>query len=177
MMSRCYNGKHKFYRRYGGRGIFVDINWHDKNAFIADMLPTYKKGLTLDRVDNNKSYSKENCLWRTQKQQMNNIESNRLLTLGNETRNLSEWGEITGLGKDVIYHRLALGWSVEDSLTLSKFSTRSERIIIKYNGMSFGFKGWSEITGIPKSAIYDRYNRGWDVERMLTTPYTSKKNA
>jgi hypothetical protein len=98
--------------------------------------------------------------------------------LGNETKNLTEWSEITGLGKDVIYHRLELGWSVEDSLTLPKLLIKAkERIMLTYNGMSFGFKGWSKITGIPRRSLYDRYRRGWDVERILTTPLKAVKNA
>jgi hypothetical protein len=100
-----------------------------------------------------------------------------MLALGNETKTMAQWAEVIGLNTDVIHHRLTLGWSVEDSLTISKLSRSKERIILEYNGMSLGFKGWSEITGIPKKALYNRYHEGWDVKRILTASYKGKKNA
>lgn len=63
MLYRCYNDKYYKYHRYGGRGIQVHSDWHSFNKFIEDMFPSYESGLTLDRIDNNLGYSKDNCQW------------------------------------------------------------------------------------------------------------------
>lgn len=62
MMDRCYRESNEHYINYGGRGIKVAKRWHDFLKFLEDMgnAPT---GLTLERVDNNKGYSKSNCAW------------------------------------------------------------------------------------------------------------------
>ena len=63
MMHRCYCQNNKRYSDWGGRGIDVCMEWHNVDNFINDMFPSYIKGLSLDRKDNNKGYSKDNCRW------------------------------------------------------------------------------------------------------------------
>lgn len=72
MMQRCNNPKDKFYKDYGGRGIKVCSEWLDVNAFISDMESSYRKGLKIDRIYNDKNYSKNNCRWVTQEIQSRN---------------------------------------------------------------------------------------------------------
>ncbi len=72
MIVRCYNINRKDYKYYGERGIKVDSRWASFENFISDMYPTFQEGLTLDRVDNNKGYSKENCRWATKTMQSRN---------------------------------------------------------------------------------------------------------
>lgn len=70
--KRCYNKNEPAYINYGGRGIKVSEEWQDAVCFIKDMEPGYKKGLSLDRINNNGDYEKSNCKWSTPKEQANN---------------------------------------------------------------------------------------------------------
>ena len=65
MKERCYNKKNVAFKYYGGRGITVCDEWKDSFInFLADMGEA-PKGLTLDKIDNDKGYSKGNCRWAT----------------------------------------------------------------------------------------------------------------
>jgi len=71
MMNRCSNPKATGYKNYGGRGITVCEKWLDFRGFLKDM-GEKPSGLTLDRIDNDKGYYKENCRWETWKNQHTN---------------------------------------------------------------------------------------------------------
>lgn len=68
MRERCTNSKNIRYADYGGRGISVCKEWADFETFARDMGPG-QAWQSLERKDNNKGYSKENCIWAEPRQQ------------------------------------------------------------------------------------------------------------
>src|SRR5258708_15761705 len=76
MKARC-QGKHNGAQSYPDRGIDYAQAWETFQGFLADMESTWRLGLTLERKDNDKGYSKENCIWATRAQQARNTKLNR----------------------------------------------------------------------------------------------------
>ncbi len=86
MKDRCYNTNNKNYVNYGQRGITVCDRWRVEEGFqglqnfIEDMgnRPTYKH--SIDRIDNNKGYSPDNCRWATwHEQNANRRDNNKIV--------------------------------------------------------------------------------------------------
>jgi hypothetical protein len=71
MRARCLNKNHTSYKNYGGRGISIDPRWNDFNNFLDDM-GERPLNTTIDRINVNGNYTKENCRWASPKQQTNN---------------------------------------------------------------------------------------------------------
>lgn len=80
MLSRCYNKNVAMYYRYGARGISVCEEWRNSyEQFLLDMGRRPNGKYSLDRIDNNKGYSKENCRWATDIEQANNKCNNTMV--------------------------------------------------------------------------------------------------
>lgn len=117
MLRRCTNKQDAKFVDYGGRGITVCESWLKFEQFYADMGPRPSPKHSIDRIDNNGNYCKENCKWATLKEQQNNRRSNKLLTHAGVTMTLAQWSAVTGLSYKAIVYRVMQGWSAEDTLT------------------------------------------------------------
>jgi hypothetical protein len=65
MHTRCTNPDATDFKNWGGRGIKVCERWRTFENFRDDMGPSWRKGLLLDRVDNDGDYRPGNCRWVT----------------------------------------------------------------------------------------------------------------
>ena len=97
MRNRCKSKRHNRYASYGGRGITVCDEWSSFDKFWEDMGDTYKDGLTLDRIDPNGDYCKENCRWVTQKVQQRNRRNNAVVNSVYGAMTIAELAELTGI--------------------------------------------------------------------------------
>lgn len=101
MKTRCSCKSHKNYPNYGGRNITICKEWLGKDG-VSNFIKWakengYSDNLSLDRIDNNKGYSPDNCRWATIKQQVNNKRTNRLFEYNGETHTIAEWAETFGV--------------------------------------------------------------------------------
>lgn len=117
MINRTENPNYAQFKHYGGRGITVCERWRKSFVnFLEDMGDRPSPKHSLDRIDNNGHYCKENCRWATSEQQSNNRRSNVYLTVNGETKSLVEWSRIYNIPRQSVTTRLHLGWSPENAL-------------------------------------------------------------
>lgn len=170
--QRCLNENNKAYKYYGGRGIAICKEWANDFALFEkwSMTNGYRQGLSIDRVDNNKGYSPQNCRWATIKTQLNNTRSNRILEYNGVKKTVAQWSREVNISNSIIVNRLNRGWSVKDALTKSSnISTW-----IEYNGERLRLNEWAERMNIHRSTISSRLRYGWTAEQALTTPSNRK---
>lgn len=173
MKARCYNENSDSYSRYGGRGIKVCDTWLNSfEAFYKDMGDP-PVGYTLDRVDNNGDYCKENCRWATASEQARNRSSCKIITLGGKTKPLIEWLEDFGMPRETYYSRIKSGLSPEQALLTPidmRYSGDSKkRNLFTYNGKTQCVTVWSRESGIPASTLRQRIKKGYSPEQVMST--------
>jgi hypothetical protein len=116
MRRRCYNKSHPAYKWYGARGIVVCQDWSLFSMFLRDM-GCKPDGMSLDRIDNDGGYHKDNCRWTTALEQNNNSRNVRLLTANGETHSIAEWSRLVGINESTISERLKRQWSNVDAVS------------------------------------------------------------
>lgn len=125
LRQRCDNPKVVDYHIWGGKGI--KYQWKTFEEFYKDMGTSYEehvkkfgiKDTTIDRIDNNKNYTKENCHWTTVKEQVHNSGIIKPLTFKNETKSQIEWCRELGIKPTTLNMRIKkYGWSVEKALSI-----------------------------------------------------------
>lgn len=172
---RTHNTHHKDYKYCGAKGITICDEW-DKSyeAFKEWALNNgYRDDLTIDRIDNSGNYCPENCRWADLYTQANNKSNNHLITYNGKSQNMTQWAREIGVRRELIKDRLKSGWSVEDALTKRKCELweRKDNRLLTYDGKTMTVSQWAKEIGVNRSTLSHRINeRGWTVERALTTP-------
>lgn len=158
MKDRCENSTVAAFKNYGGRGIKVCEEWRRFENFYADMSADYKDSLTLERIDPNKGYEKENCKWIPAKEQARN----KTLSRNNKTgfngisyskrkNNFSaSWSDEFGREKSKCFSVRKYGYFMALALAISKRVSEIQRL------RQFGII-YSEFHGSKKEGVCD-YN-------------------
>lgn len=127
MKQRCYNKSSLAYKWYGARGIKVCERWKKSfSDFIKDMGMKPSKDYSLERVDNDGDYCKENCLWIPKNMQ----QKNRRIVIKFNGENCSEASTRLGGTINLVGKRLKKGWSFKDAFTKlarRKIKSKSQR--------------------------------------------------
>jgi hypothetical protein len=105
MNGRCRNKNNMSYRNYGGRGIKVCDRWMKFENFYEDM-GEKPDGRSLDRIDNDGNYCKENCRWATRVEQNNNQRTNTVVEIDKEKHTISEWSRILSVSYSKIMYKM-----------------------------------------------------------------------
>lgn len=118
MIDRCINLNNRGYPNYGGRGISFDPKWKHFEMFYKDMGSEWKKGKTLDRINNDKSYNKKNCRWITHKEQQGNKRQTIFVNFHGKLYCAKHLFDQYGIKKNTGYYRLKSGWPIEKVLNI-----------------------------------------------------------
>jgi hypothetical protein len=118
MKARCYYKHHISYKNYGGKGIVVCPSWKNSfEQFYKDMKRGYKKGLTIDRIDNDGPYCPFNCRWLTRQQNYLNSSRVKRITINGVTKIITEWLAFFKMTWATYGHRVYhYGWTPKDAL-------------------------------------------------------------
>lgn len=131
MKQRCKNPNNHKYNDYGGRGITVCNEWKVFDNFYNWSVDNgYKEGLTIDRIDNDKGYSPDNCRWATQTEQARNKRNTIFLELDGERKPLPKWADEKNIPSSVIRKRLKMGWSVNEALNIKVLATGKNKEVV-----------------------------------------------
>lgn len=126
MKQRCGNTNNISYKNYGGRDINYPNKWENFEGFKEDMHSSYKDGLTLERINNNQSYSIKNCRWATRKEQNKNKRCNIVVEYASKKATLLQWW--SDLEMQISYSTLRQryynGMSVEKMLETDLYRSR-----------------------------------------------------
>lgn len=107
MIQRCTNPNSTYFPRYGGRGITVCHEWRTRNNFKEwDLSHGYRNDLTIDRIDNDKGYSPDNCRWVTPSQNCCNRSTTHFVTAFGKRQSLMEWSRELNISYNTLKKRV-----------------------------------------------------------------------
>lgn len=126
--DRCYCESCNAYKYYGARGIIMSDEW--KNDFVAfykwAMTNGYREDLSIDRIDNNGCYTPDNCRWTDVETQMNNMSTNRMITVDGITLTQRQWERRICVCRGKLWKIRNSGKSVEEYIK-SKMEGKNDK--------------------------------------------------
>lgn len=175
MRRRCNNRKCFSYKDYWWRWIKVCKRWNDFRAFSEDMQEGYSDELTIDRIDNNWDYCKENCRRATMKEQLNNTRRSKIIIYNWEEKTVSEWSTLTGIHYQTLTSRIKKWCTLDEvfnkdlNFTHRKWLAfrwekkhlyeRCKELWLNYNSTCYHRKKWRDI-----ETIYKYFKSKWVCE-------------
>lgn len=116
MLARCGNENNPRYSKYGGRGIKVCDRWKNFDLFLLDMGRRPTDNHSIDRIDNNQGYCRENCRWSLPHEQMTNREITRFVDVDAGKVPLATIAKQYGIPANTLRFRILKGWPLEKAL-------------------------------------------------------------
>lgn len=179
MMTRCYNSKHTYYNYYGGRGIKVCERWLTAAFFIEDTLMSFiehskENGLrftSLERIDNDKDYSPENCRWATIREQARNRSNSLFVEMKGEKRLLADIAYENDMTASTLKYRLDKGMNLDEAINTPLPKKRGP---ISWKGEEKSLREWGRVLGIAPTSLKARLTLGWTVDETFTTPINER---
>lgn len=160
MIRRTENINNKDYEHYGGKGITICLEWRYSFQTFQDWALSngYSDNLTIDRIDNEKGYSPDNCRWVTMLEQNRNKTDSIFVEYDGKPVSLGELSEKSGIHRDTLRVRIFdCGWSVERAIT-----ERVEKKVtqITYQGKTQSIRKWAKEFDIHHSTLSLRLRKG-----------------
>lgn len=167
--QRCSNPHDTYYKNYGGRGI--KCLWESLTDFYNDMFTSYvahvkefgEDGTTIDRIDVNGDYCKENCKWSTRQEQANNKRDTVRVVFNGETctiRGIATKANVSY--SNVAYKYYQDGYVDSDTLNKSKCCR-----YLTYNGETHNLTTWADKLGVSVSTLQRRLKKGYKDEYVF----------
>jgi hypothetical protein len=121
MIDRCHNPKSEGYKTHGERGTTVCEEWRNSFDLFCDWSITngYKFGLSLDRKENSKGYSPDNCWWTNHKTQARNRDNLKKYEAFGESKIVSDWADDVRciVTYECLRGRIKKKWDFQKALT------------------------------------------------------------
>lgn len=107
MRNRCYNKRDAAYLGWGARGITICDEWLSDTMKFVEWSKSngYASGLSIDRIDNSRGYSPDNCRWTTATVQNNNTRSNRMFTVMRMTKSTADWARYFNVDPHMFWYQ------------------------------------------------------------------------
>lgn len=175
MVKRCYKESDSRYKTYGGRGITVCDRWLGKDGlthFIEDMGEPAEH-LSIDRIDNDKNYSPENCQWIPKALQARNKTTTRYYELDGKKMLLGDIAKEYGIERLTLYRRMKVGgMSLEDAVKQPVQSPdEMNKFGLIYQGSRVSVNKLAKMVGLNRSTLSMRlYKYGWSIDKAISTP-------
>ena len=120
LWRRCYNIHHEHWNLYGKQRVGICEEWlNDFYSFVEWSLENgYANHLTLDKIDNMKDYSPDNCRWATMQEQANNRKDTRYHMYKGRDMTTRQIADETGIPRHILINRVCSGKSIEEAVAM-----------------------------------------------------------
>lgn len=188
---RCAVPEYQDFPNYGGRGIAICDEWFNDFQPFYDwcMANGWVKGWDIDRRNNDGHYEPDNCRFVQRPESNRNTRRNRYYTAFGETKCLFDWGNDPRcvIGVWGLRNRMDRGkWdenNFESALTTPLMDQEGRKQLQRNNKNTKQFTAWGETKCMTAwledsrclvkiDSFRDRLAKGWDVERVMSTPPT-----
>lgn len=170
--QRCYNKNEAGYYLYGGRGISLCEEWriNFKSFYDWCMSNGWKKGLHIDRIDNNGNYCPENCRIITPSENAQNKRNSVKITYMGKTLSITKWAKELDIDKSTLRHRYNLGLPLPMVFSIKTIRTNFVKDLNKHNKMKGRKLLNPEVQGI-KKLIREGFLKNYEIAALFSVTY------